>query len=804
MNLKRRIPALLLAAVLCLGLLSACDQKPPEPSPSQSAAPSASPSMPEEKPLVVSYGGFSGNFSPFYMKTVSDRDVTRMTQLSLLTTDRNGEVVYKAIGGETRSFEGKDYTYSGPADITVIKNGDGAVYRIKLRDDIRFSDGQKADVDDLIFTYYVLCDPSYAGAGSLRGVSIEGLKEYQTQTSTALYDKYADLFHEAYQGRGEYVASAAEYVKAAWIEDVAAIVSYCINNYIDSAETYTGYTPSQIVGGGMQVMFAMVTWGYGQIDAQGALVSSSGKTWDLKTAFPTVEDFYKEFYDAYDGDCERYWKTEGADDTDVYSQAKNAFIAYWSALDPEYAGGIESISGIRRVNDLSLEIVTTEYAASDVYALCGVSIAPMHYYGLESLYDYEKNSFGFLRGFLSHTESRTGQPMGAGPYRFMEAKDGTIRFEANDYYYKGKPETLKVQFVTAGEEDPLEQLTKREINVANLPGTKEALETVRNKNTEKSLTGDQLHASVTDYPGFGYIGINAETVKVGSRADSEASKNLRRALATVLAVFREDALEEYFGEAGSVIEYPAPDISWAAPTPADTGYQIAYSKDQKGEKLYEEGMAADEKEKAALKAAEGFLKAAGFSWDSEGKKFTAAPDGAKLIYELIIPGGGKKDHPSAAIAKKAAKAFESLGITLSVNDPEDENELWTKVFSGTQELWAAAWDTAFDPDLYQLYDSGNIPGLGGSDSNYTHIADPKLDKLISQARTTDDKAKRRELYKSCYDIILDWAVVVPCYQRKDLTVFSAQTVETGSIAPDLSPWWGWMREIDKLKLSEGS
>ena len=40
----------------------------------------------------------------------------------------------------------------------------------------------------------------------------------------------------------------------------------------------------------------------------------------------------------------------------------------------------------------------------------------MHYYGDESLYDYENNSFGFPKGDLSGVKEKTGKPLGAGPY----------------------------------------------------------------------------------------------------------------------------------------------------------------------------------------------------------------------------------------------------------------------------------------------------------------------------------------------------------------------------------------------------
>lgn len=70
-------------------------------------------------PLVVAYNEFSQKFSPFYSDTAYDADVAAMTQISLLTTDRQGGIIFNAIEGETVPYNGVDYLYKGPADVKV-------------------------------------------------------------------------------------------------------------------------------------------------------------------------------------------------------------------------------------------------------------------------------------------------------------------------------------------------------------------------------------------------------------------------------------------------------------------------------------------------------------------------------------------------------------------------------------------------------------------------------------------------------------------------------------------------------------
>ena len=98
---------------------------------------------PDDKTLVVGYSPFSNKFSPFFSQTAYDGDAQAMTQVALLTSDRTGAIITKGIKGETKNYNGTDYTYYGPADLTITENTDGTVYYdFELRKDIVFSDGE--------------------------------------------------------------------------------------------------------------------------------------------------------------------------------------------------------------------------------------------------------------------------------------------------------------------------------------------------------------------------------------------------------------------------------------------------------------------------------------------------------------------------------------------------------------------------------------------------------------------------------------------------------------------------------------
>ena len=133
MKKATRILALVLCAVMCLGLFVGCGNKGKQNS---------------DTPLVVGYSPFNSKFSPFFSETAYDQDVWTMTAIGLLNSDRQGSIIMNGIKGETKSYNGTDYTYYGPADCEIKENTDGTVdYNFKMREDLKFSDGEPITIE---------------------------------------------------------------------------------------------------------------------------------------------------------------------------------------------------------------------------------------------------------------------------------------------------------------------------------------------------------------------------------------------------------------------------------------------------------------------------------------------------------------------------------------------------------------------------------------------------------------------------------------------------------------------------------
>jgi peptide/nickel transport system substrate-binding protein len=173
------------------------------------------------------------------------------------------------------------------------------------------------------------------------------------------------------------------------------------------------------------------------------------------------------------------------------------------------------------------------------------------------------------------------------------------------------------------------------IDITDPSFSSDAYDEICSYNSNGEVTGDKITTSTVDNLGYGYIGINADTVNVGGDPDSDASKDLRRALATVIAVYRDLAIDSYYGERAVVINYTISNTSWAAPQKTDEGYQIANSNDVDGNPIYTSTMTDDDKYTAALQAAVGYLEAAGFTYD--GSKFTPRPKARALSTRSSYP-----------------------------------------------------------------------------------------------------------------------------------------------------------------------
>ena len=756
-NAKQAI-ALASAAALSLSMLAGCGSSASSAASSEAAstATAEATTSTSDGTLVLAETGFEGKFSPFFAASAADQDVIDLTQLGLLGADRKGEMILNGIEGETREYNGTDYTYYGTTDCVVTENDDGTVtYDLKLRDDLKFSDGEPVTIDDVIFSMYVYLDPTYDGSVTMYSTPIVGLEEYRNSMTTL-----SKLIAEAGEDNTDYTKFTEEQQKAFWDAVNDGGVKFA-QEIVDT----------MLENGATDVASAAAGWGF-----------------DGLAADATAKDFFMAIGTQYDWNFSAMEaETAGSALSDLIPEDVYAYATTGVAVGDD----VPSVAGIVKTGDYSMTLTTSELSTTMIYQL-QMPIAPLHYYGDKSLYDYDNNSFGFPKGDLSVVRSKTGAPMGGGMYTFNKYSDGVVYLDANPDYFDGAPKIAHVNMKETQEADKITGVQAGTIDISDPSYSLEVADQIADINGAEGEDGPVITTRLKDYRGYGYIALSAAKVNVGGDPASEASKDLRKAIMTVVSAYRDEGIDSYYGDTASVINYPISNTSWAAPSVTDDGYQIAYSTDVDGNEIYTSDMKSEDKYAAALQAALGYFEAAGYT--VENGQVTAAPAGAKMEYQINIGASGNGDHPSFQTLTNAAAALKTIGFTLTVNDMANASDLFASYQSGAAEGWVAAWQSTNDPDMYQLYHSS------GS-TNYYAIDDADLDELIMAARQTTDQEARKAMYKEAMEIILDWGVELPVYQRSEATIFSTERVNIDTIAKDMTPYWTYKSELNNTELN---
>jgi len=708
-----------------------------------------------DTPLVIAQTDFSEKFSPFFAEAVPDQDLVDQTQIYLVNNDRDGEWIMNGIEGEVKEYNGTEYTYYAPCNIEVVENSDNTMdITFKLREDLVFSDGEPINADDIIFSLYVYCDPTYDGYASVYSLPIEGMEAYRSNMAP---------FYQALMTAGE---NNTDFTY--WTEE-------------EQTEFFTNVLPTAGEAFAQEIVDYCIEEGYGETVAEAAEAWAFGGLAEDATAL----DFFNLMVETYEGDLLSLSSTESAGSS------------LMDLMGEEWCKGVQTgtsapnISGITRVDDYTVKIHTTTIDATMLASL-GVAISPLHYYGDGESYDYANNNFGFPKGDLSIVKDKTNAPLGAGPYKFIKYENKIVYLEANENFYLGAPKTKNIQYKTSTDSDMVPGVVQGTVDIADPSASRTTLEQIASNNSNNEIVGDKLTVQLIPTLGYGYIGVNSKNVCVGNNPSSEASKNLRKGLATILAVYRDVAIDSYYGDAADVINYPISNSSWAAPKKSDADYKVAFSTDVNGNPIYTEGMSEDQKYEAALQAALGYFEAAGYT--VKDGKITAAPAGAKTEYMIYVGGDGEGNHPSYGILMSAAEALNSIGMTLTVNDVADANIMWDALKAENAELWCAAWSATIDPDMFQIYHSQ------GGTAHYYAIYSDYLDQLVMDGRSNTSIDYRKAVYKEALDFIVDYAVEIPVYQRNDLFLFSTERVNTDTLVQDPTTFYTFKKEIYNIEM----
>ncbi len=505
-----------------------------------------------------------------------------------------------------------------------------------------------------------------------------------------------------------------------------------------------------------------------------------------------------------------YWGTANTLNTEFAAKAKEVILHENVSDDGKLA--VENISGIVSLGHTDMagekiKINGTEYKIAsahnddgtvknaDEYDILSVTIdgidpkaiwnfaitiAPQHYYGKGSKVDVdiENNQFGvefasfeFMTDIIQ-SPTNIKIPMGAGSYKATNTKNKDNPSESEFYinnvvYFKANE-----NFNTVGTGIENAKIEKIRYQVVSSQNAIAALQegnvhyitpslTTDNYEKLEALSKKGMVTLTTDQLGYGYVGINSAKVN---------DINIRKAI--MCAMNTSLALDYYRAGTAEQIFWPMSKVSWAYPkgdAAEDNGFDYpplgTWSKE------------------IAIANVEKYMQEAGVS----------AGD-TELKIKFTIAGSSLQDHPTYKVFRDAAALLNDLGWEVEV---VCDTQALTKINTGSLQVWAAAWSSALDPDLYQVYhkDSTATSTLAWG-YNYLKTSGTaeeidildELSELIDEARETNDQDERSELYQEAMEQILDLAIELPVYQRSVLYAYNSKVINSDSLPDEINPY----------------
>lgn len=425
------------------------------------------------------------------------------------------------------------------------------------------------------------------------------------------------------------------------------------------------------------------------------------------------------------------------------------------------------------------------------------TVAPLHYYAPGADADgvwNVKNNYGVTFNstkFMTSVRDKQGVPVGAGAYKASRESglgnakypgkneflsNNRVYYERNTYFDTldeqvggGPIQNAKIkyfQYKIVNSSVLLQSLQKNEIDVGNPNATPDTL-TALAYPEYSHLASKSVWTN-----GYGYVGINAGKI---------ADVWLRRA---IIKAMNTDLVMDYYKQdknLASIIYRPMSKQSWAYPSFETTAYsgtsiwgdKLDYAYDEAGTDIVE------------------MLREHGYTVNSSGK-VTRGPNG-KISEITFTIAGESDDHPAYVMFKNAQEVLKKIGI--NVNVKTDAFAL-KKLASGQLEVWAAAWGSTIDPDMYQVYHKDSTAGStlnwgyreikanSGSKYDYELEVINQLSDLIDEGRNSTDNTEggtRAQTYWSALDLVMELAVEMPTYQRTDLTAYNKNKIKASTL-----------------------
>lgn len=543
--------------------------------------------------------------------------------------------------------------------------------------------------------------------------------------------------------------------------------------------------------------------------------NDEGKAWAINSVYST---YFPAFMNAAD-DTENV----GYDLTRLNISNLKMLLGSWMSGETVYQkffteARSESIlnnaNGIRSIEGITTEKATTFNGKGldgehDVLSITiedvdpkaiwnfGFTVAPMHYYSnseyVNKFYwdpadpENAKTCFGFPKGDIKFFDNvingpeKVKLPMGAGTYKAFSGSVGTavtgdnfrsgglINYERNEYFTTlgSGINNAKIKYFRYKEVESdqiINSLLNGDIDYGEPNATTE---------NQEAIKGDIKQVTI-ETSGYGYVGISPRFIP-----DVVVRRAIMKAMDTSII------LNNYYkGGLAEIIYRPMSKTSWAYPKTAtvfrDDARGLDYRYDTSGKEIRD------------------MIEDAGYTKGTDGiysKEMPGFGEGSLRLEFKFTIAGGTNDHPAYAMFLNAVDILNKKcgGWKVKV---ENSTTALSDMATGKLTVWAAAWSSTIDPDMYQVYHKDSqatsvklwgYPQIkNGKTTLYSYEWGiiQELSDLIDEGRSKLKNEERVQSYYDALDLVMELAVEMPTYQRKDMMAYNSKVIDETSLTPE--------------------
>ncbi len=377
--------------------------------------------------------------------------------------------------------------------------------------------------------------------------------------------------------------------------------------------------------------------------------------------------------------------------------ADDVVFSYSIPLHEDYAGergsSFEALESVTKIDDYTVEFKLSKVDVSFYPITLSYAVLPEHILKDVPIGDLGENEFN------------TKAPVGTGPFKFEEWKDGEyVKVVANEEYYEGRPYLDSITYKIVPDQNALlAQLQAGDVDFITVPGTD--LETAKNFAGVKIESGLALS--------YTYLGFNMQ---------QERFQDVKVRQALTHAVDREAIVQAVMNGDGEVAHVPESPLSWAY---SDDVPVFEYSP---------------EKAKALLAEA---------GWEDTDGDGILDKDGEKFSFNIKTNQGNKIREDIVVVLQQQ---FKEVGIEATPEIVE-----WSAYIeqisapNWNYDALVLGWSLSTFPDLSDIFHSNQIEkGL-----NFVWYKNEEADKLMDQAKSIVDQDEYREIYGQIYQILAE-------------------------------------------------